>query len=161
METGLPRKSYLWSMVLAGAGFLLLGFLLVGQFADVPQGLRVTSLALGPWGPICLIVGFLIARHVHNVNGIADRGITARATVTSIDSTGAVVNGRPVLRIAMSVAVDEVPEYPVTVRNSPPYHLVGMLRPGASIPVVVDPDAPERVLIDWKRAEREPSGSGL
>ncbi|MBP2325373.1 hypothetical protein JOF56_005758 [Kibdelosporangium banguiense] len=161
METSLPRKSYLGPTVLAVAGVLLLGFLLVCQVADVPRGLWVTSLSLSPWGPICLIVAFLVARHVRKVNRLVDHGIAARATVESIDSTSSSINGRQVLRIGMSVTVDELPEYPVTVRNAPPYHLVGMLRPGASIPVVVDPDTPEQVLIDWKRAEREPSGPGL
>lgn len=160
METGLPRKSYFWSMALVVAGALLLGFLLVGQVADVSHGLWVTSLALSPWGPICLIVGFLMARHASKVNRLVRSGITARATVTSIDSTGSVINGRPVLRLGISVNVDDMPAFPAKVRNAPPSHLVGMLRPGASIPVVVDPDTPERVLIDWKRAERETSPGG-
>jgi hypothetical protein len=157
MEIGLPRKSYLGSMVLVVAGVLLLGFLLVGQVADVPHGLWVTTLALSPWGPICLIVAFLVARHVRKVNRLVDHGIAARATVESIDSTSSNINGRQVLRIGMLVTVDELPRYPVTIRNAPPYHLVGMLRPGVSIPVVVDPDTPEHALIDWKRAERETS----
>jgi hypothetical protein len=164
METGLPRKSYFWPMVLVVAGVLLLGFLLVCQVADVPHGLWVTSLSLSPWGPICLIVALLMARHVRKVNRLVDHGISARATVRSIDSTSSNINGRQVLRISMSVTVDELPQYEVTVRNAPPYHLVSMLRPGVSIPVVVDPDTPERVLIDWKKAEWESSpnsGAGL
>jgi hypothetical protein len=164
MEKGLPRKSYFWSMVLVATGVLLLAFLLVCQVADVSHGLWATSLALSPWGPICLIVGFLMARHVRKVNRLVDHGISARATLESIGGAVANINGRPMLRLAVSVNVDDMPPYPATVYNVPPYHLTNMLRPGTSLPVVVDPESPERVLIDWKRAEWETSpnsGPGL
>ncbi len=43
------------------------------------------------------------------------------------------------------------------MRNAPPIHLVGMLRPGVGLPVKVDPGRPERLLVDWAQAERETS----
>jgi hypothetical protein len=152
----MSRKSFLWPTVLLVAGVVLCAFALVGALSD-SAALFATGLALSPWGPICLIVGALLARHVRKVNRLADSGVAAKGVVQSIDSTNSSVNGRSVLRIGLAVSIDGQAPYPVSVRNAPPYHLVGMLRPGVSIPVVVDPERQEHVLIDWKRAERETS----
>jgi hypothetical protein len=157
--TDMPEKSLLWPIILLALGTLLTGFTLVTLLVPASDVARVIGLALSPWGPICLIIGALIARHAAKVNRLVRTGIPAEATVTSIDSTGSVVNGRPVLRIGMSVPVPGQQPHIGSIRNAPPYHLVSMLRLGASIPVMVDPADPSRFLIDWKQAER--SGSGF
>jgi hypothetical protein len=156
---GFPRKSFLWPAVLLGAGVFLCLFTLAGALSG-SDALFATGLALSPWGPICLIVSALLARHVRKVNRLADHGVAARGMVKSIDGTSSSVNGWAVLRIGLTVTVSGQAGYPVTVRNAPPYHLVSMLRPGTSIPVIVDPHRQGQVLIDWKRAEWETSPGG-
>jgi hypothetical protein len=155
----MTRKSFLWPGVLLVAGVVLCVFTLVGALSD-STALFATGLALSPWGPICLVVAALLARHVRKVNRLVDSGIAGRGTVQTIDATNSSVNGRSVLRIGLAVSVDGRAVYPATVRNAPPYHLAGMLRPGASIPVVVDPQHQDQILIDWKRAEQETSPGG-
>lgn len=158
-QPGIQPKNYLWPVVLIAVGGLLTGAAVVAIVGGMAPVARTIGLALSPWGPICMIVGGLIAGHVSKVNRLARSGIPVQATVTSIDSTNSSMNGRPVLRIGMTVSVPGKQPHTGSIRNTPPYHLVSLLRPGASIPVVADPDDPSRFLIDWKRAER--SGSGL
>lgn len=114
-------------------------------------------LAVGPLGPIALVAWWLVRRHRRRERFMRDNGIPARATITAIRATGASINSRPVLLLDVSVAVPGRPAYPATVRNAPPIHLVGMLRPGVGLPVKVDPGRPERLLVDWAYAERETS----
>lgn len=59
------------------------------------------------------------------------------------------------LRITLSINVPGRPASEVSIRNAAPYHLVGMLRPGANLPVLVDPDDPRNAMIDWPTVERE------
>jgi hypothetical protein len=110
-----------------------------------------------PLGPIALVAWWLIRRHRRWVRFMEDNGIPARATITAIRATGSSVNARPVLLLDVSVAVPGRLAYQTTVRNAPPIHLVGMLRPGVGLPVKVDPGRPERLLVDWAQAESETS----
>ena len=150
-----------WLTVLLAVGVLLTLLTAFALVASLPYGLWVTALALSPWGPIALVAWALLARHQRRVRRLWQLGHSARATVASLHTTGSVINGRPVLRLDLSVAVEGKPVYAATVRTAPPSHLVGMLRPELSLPVKVDPDRPERLMVDWPEAERETSpGAG-
>ncbi|MBP2325374.1 hypothetical protein JOF56_005759 [Kibdelosporangium banguiense] len=152
---GIPPKAWLLPIGLLTLGTLLTGSYLVILLSDVSQETKTIGIIINPFGSVSLAIGGVIAWQVGKLHRLARSGVTARATVTSIDTTRKVVNGRRELRIGMSVTVGELPKYQVTVRDSPPSHLVSLLHPGASIPVVAVPDAPKLVLIDWKTAERE------
>jgi len=153
-RNGWPMELLLAAGVLLTAGDLLLASLLI--FTTPPVWLW-SMLSLAPWGPIALVVWVLVDRHRRRVHRIRRTGVAGRATVRSIGGTSSVINGRPVLRLAVSVGVADRPTYQATVRNAPPSHLVGMLRPGVSLPVIADREAPARVIIDWATAERETS----
>jgi hypothetical protein len=135
-------------------GDIILIAVLVGT---TPPPWLWSVLAGSPWGPIALVAWWFIRQHRRRIRYIEDHGIPARATITAIRATGASVNARPVLLLDVSVAVPGRLAYPATVRNAPPIHLVGMLRPGVGLPVKVDPGRPERLLVDWAEAERETS----
>jgi len=146
-----------WLTVLLAVGVLLTLFTLLALVTSPPYGLRVAALALSPWGPIALVAWALIARYQRRVRRLRQVGLPARATVVSIHTTGSVINGRPVLRLELSVTVEGKPAYAAKARTAPPSHLVGMLRPNVSLPVKVDPDRPERLMVDWPQAERDTS----
>lgn len=148
-------KPSLWLTVLLAVGVLLTLLTLLALVTSPPHGLRVTALALSPWGPIALVAWALLARHQRRVSRLRQVGRSARATVVSIHTTGSVINGRPVLRLELTV--EGKPDYAAAVRTAPPSHLVSMLRPTVSLPVKVDPDRPERLMVDWPQAERETS----
>jgi hypothetical protein len=111
-------------------------------------------------GPIALIAWVLVAGYQRRVRRLHQVGRAARAKVVAIHTTSSVINGRPVLRLDLSVTVDDKPGYAATVRTAPPSHLVSMLRPNVSLPVKVGPDRPERLMVNWPQAERETSPGG-
>ncbi len=140
--------------VVLTVGDVVLVAVLVGT---TPPPWLWSVLAGSPWGPIALVAWWFIRRHRRMVRFMQDNGIPARATITAIRATGSSINARPVLLLDVSVAVPGRFPYQATVRNAPPIHLVGMLRPGVGLPVRVDPGRPERLLVDWARAELETS----
>ena len=140
--------------VILTVGDVVLIALLVGT---TPPPWLWSVLAGSPWGPIALVAWWFIRRHRRRVQFMEDNGIPARATITTIRTTGSSINSRPVLLLDVSVAVPGRAPYQATVRTAPLIHLVGMLRPGVGLPVKVDPGRPERLMVDWAQAERETS----
>ena len=141
--------------VVLTVGDVVLVAVLVGMTPPPPWLWSV--LAGSPWGPIALVAWWFIRRHRRRVRFMEDNGIPARATIAAIRTPGSTVNGRPVLFLDVLVAVPGRLAYRTTVRNAPPIHLVGTLRPGVGLPVKVDPGRPERLLVDWAQVERETS----
>jgi hypothetical protein len=142
--------------VVLTVGDIILVAVLVGT---TPPPWSWSLLAGSPWGPIALIAWWFIRRHRRRVRFMQDNGIPARATITAIRAPGSSINSRPVLHLDVLVAVPGRPVYQSVVRNAPPIHLVGTLRPGVGLPVKVDPGRPERLLVDWAQVERETSPS--
>jgi hypothetical protein len=140
--------------VVLTVGDIVLAAVLVGT---TPPPWLWSVLAGAPWGPIALAAWWFIRRHRRRVRFMEDNGIPARATIAAIRATGATINGRPVLLLDVWVAMPGHAAYQATVRNAPPIHLVGMLRPGVGLPVKVDPGRPEQLIVDWAQAERETS----
>ncbi len=110
-----------------------------------------SMLSLSPWGPIALVLWALLTRRDRLARRLAETGIRTHATITAIGQTASRIGGRPVLRLHLTVP----PNRPAAIRTAPPAHLLGALRPGVALPVLVDRDHPDRVLPDWHTAERE------
>jgi hypothetical protein len=147
-----------WPKVLLVAGVVLTAFdialILVLVLTDPPAWLP-SLLSLSPWGPIALVVRALLVRHRRMVRRLHEVGVSARGTVMTVGQSGSQLGGRPLLRISLQIEAPGRLSYATMVRNAPPYHLVGTLRPGVSLPVKIDPARRERVLIDWRGVEAE------
>lgn len=74
-------------------------------------------------------------------------GVRGRATIHSVADTGATVNDNPVVQMSMTVQTGGG-SYELTVKQPVQRLLVGMLRPGANLPVLIDPQDRERIVID-------------
>jgi hypothetical protein len=77
----------------------------------------------------------------------------ARGTVTDVRPTSSYISHRQVLRIGLSVALPGQPAYPTSLRHAPPREFAGLVRPGAALPVLVDPTNPVVVLVEWLALE--------
>lgn len=133
--------------VVLTAGLGVLVALLV--FTEPPVWLW-SMLSIAPWGPITLVLWALLARRARFVRRLTATGIRTHAPIAAIGQTASQIGARPVLRLHLLVH-----GRPVTVRSAPPAHLLGALRPGVPLPVLVDPHHPTHVLPDWSTAERE------
>lgn len=80
----------------------------------------------------------------------AGQGVRGRATVVDMHETGWTINDQPQLHLQLTVTADGGRPYPVDVTETIPLWASGRLVKGASLPVLIDPDAPEHLLVLWK-----------
>jgi hypothetical protein len=117
--------------------------------------------------------GFLLAWTV--ASGLADRvlhperldiadpaqlrrvGVAGSARVLRSERSGAGSDDRPLMDVELSVEVPGRPPYLVRRRLSVPRSVAGQLSEGQRVPVLVDPDHPDRLLLEW---ETEPALAG-
>ncbi|MGW2159046.1 hypothetical protein [Nonomuraea sp. NPDC001699] len=92
-------------------------------------------------------VPFLIM--ARNGQRLLATGIPAPAVVESMADTHMTVNDQPVVSFGLVVQPDEGPAYRVAHRQTLPRVPMGLVVPGAVLPVKVDPARPDRVRIDW------------
>jgi hypothetical protein len=146
--SGGRRALLVTGVVLTGGLLVLLAFLV---FTSPPVWLW-SMLALSPWGPIALGFWVFLARRDRFARRLRETGIRTRGTISGIGQTASRIGGRPVLRLHL-LLVDSARQ--VVVRTAPPAHLLGALRPGVALPVLVEREQRGRVLLDWHAAERE------
>ncbi|MEU1725080.1 DUF3592 domain-containing protein [Nonomuraea sp. NPDC048881] len=92
-------------------------------------------------------VPFLIM--ARNGQRLLATGIPAQAVVESMADTHMSVNDQPVVSFGLVVQPHEGPAYRVAHRQTLPRIPMGLVVPGAVLPVKVDPARPDRVRIDW------------
>jgi len=117
-------------------------------------------LVLGIWGPIALAAWAGIERGRRRAARLERVGVAALATVRAIRPGGGQVNGRALLRLDVTIAIPGRPLRDTTVRTLAPYHVIGKLRPGTTVPALADPDDPSDAWLDWSAVEPETATSG-
>lgn len=80
----------------------------------------------------------------------AGQGVRGRAIVDDMHETGWTINERPQLHLQLTVTADDGGPYQVDVTETVPLWASGRLVKGASLPVMIDPDVPEHLLVLWK-----------
>jgi hypothetical protein len=82
-------------------------------------------------------------------------GREATAVVQGIgeNSQGGIVtiNDQPLLNLQLEVHDGSVPPYPVSLDTVIPRAAVPQFQPGAVIPIKIDPENPDKIIIDWQR----------
>jgi hypothetical protein len=156
-EAGLQRRVAVTVLVL---GLVLLPFhALVWWLAtrDYPMLLRFPDnigaiVAVG-----AIVIGVVLLRRARRTAWILRDGIAAQATVVDATETGTRVNHQPQFKLRLSISRPDEPPYEVTVKRVVPFMLVPRLIAGRPLPVRVDPDRRDRVVIDWSGDSREPA----
>jgi hypothetical protein len=78
---------------------------------------------------------------------LMENGISAQAQITQITQTNMLVNRNPVALIDLSVQPPNGQPYPVRVRRVVSMFQIMQFQPGATVPVMIDPDDPQNVVI--------------
>jgi hypothetical protein len=74
-------------------------------------------------------------------------GRVGSATVMAIRDTGVTINDNPQAELDLSVALDGSAPYPVTHRQVISRIAIGGFQPGATVPVRVDPQDPQKLIV--------------
>ena len=74
-------------------------------------------------------------------------GIAGQATIRSMRDVGVVVNEMPLIEMDLQVEVPDRDPYEVTHRQVMPHSSLGTLQLGATVPVHVDPQDPNSLVI--------------
>jgi hypothetical protein len=131
--------------LMGGGGFG--GFGNLGVVAAVPA----IVFTLLPLGIVFLALWSVFTKVLGPDASKVRGGLPSTATVRATQRTSMRVNGQPVLKVDLDVAVPGRGSVPVSVRRVvPPEHLAAVAV-GATLPAVVDPHDPRRVAIDWAR----------
>lgn len=124
-----------------------------GGFGSLGPLTAVSALVLTllPLGIVFLVVWSVFSK-VLGPDAARVRGVLpTSATIRGSQRTSMRVNGQPVFKVDLDVAVPGRGSVPVSVRRVvPPEHLAAVAT-GAMLPAVVDPHDPRRVAIDWGR----------
>ncbi|MEV4013643.1 DUF3592 domain-containing protein [Nonomuraea angiospora] len=105
----------------------------------------------------CVGLPFLIASWTGRQ--LLATGIAAQAVIESMADTGVTINGQPLVSFVLGVRMRDGQVHRVTHRQSLPRLPMGMVVPGAVVPVKVDPQRRDRVRIDWASWRPAPYGA--
>lgn len=133
--------------LLYGSAACVIGAVLVG--GDGRMAFVTAGMALGIAG----LVFFMIGRQTAGLSALTSemrlRGRPGTARVVAIGDTGVTVNNDPVARFTLDVTVGDAIPYRAEIRQLVSRVAIGSFQPGATVPVLVDPDDPQQVVIDF------------
>ncbi len=125
---------------------------LVAVFLVGGQG-RMAFVTIGLATGISGVVFFMIGRQTAGLSAMTQKmravGKPGTATVVGIGDSRVTVNNDPVVAFTLDVTVDDGIPYRVETRQLVSRVAVGFFQPGARVPVIVDPDDPQQVVIDF------------
>lgn len=98
-------------------------------------------------GPLDEQVRDAMRRQAETAQRLLATGRPGTATVTAMRDTGVTVNDNPQVELDLDVAVEGMPVFPVTHRQVISRLAVAGFRPGATVPVRVDPQHPRTLMI--------------
>ena len=75
-------------------------------------------------------------------------GLSGQATIVSLHEGGPYVNQRPTITMELEVELIAREPYRAQARQPVGRLVIGRLQPGATIPVRVDPEDPQKVVVD-------------
>jgi hypothetical protein len=101
-----------------------------------------------------LFVGWVMTARSHAASRLLRAGDAGRARVVELVQTGTLINEQATVRITMLVDLPGQPTYAATTKTTMPTVFLGQVQPGAIVAVRVDPQNPQRVVIDWAGARQ-------
>lgn len=130
-----------------------------GNVCDNPQlGYLIAGLTLGFIGLLFTSMSWFGGRMLRREAAFRERARPGRGTVVTVEQPGnALVNNQPLLSFGIKVMPDSGAPYEVTHRTTVSPLMMSQVKvaPGVELPLLVDPDNPNNVRIDWDAALQE------
>lgn len=107
----------------------------------------ILGLILLMWGVTSGIIMYIFHRIGKKAQRMREVGIDGVAQIESMEQTGVKINSQPQVRMKLTVKVPGKDPYEVEVKKVVAVTDLGLVKPGASLRVKVDPDDPNNVHI--------------
>lgn len=95
------------------------------------------------------LVTWLRVRSASRTAHFLKNGIPAKARVISAEQTSIRINEKPVIKYEFEIEQEGRPSFTKKVRKATPQVLIPQLQPGKTIPALIDPLAPSKVLLQF------------
>lgn len=112
-------------------------------------GLGITALTFIPVGLVFSAIGLVSAANARRDARLGRVGLRGRATIEAVSNTNVTVNDNPMVKLELAVQVSGRSPYRLSKRATVPRLAAGLLAPGATVPVRVDPEDPDEMRIEW------------
>ena len=134
-------------------------FVVVGLNAPAAAGgMFLTAGILGVVGVVLLIIALRIAAGTADADRVSRTGLVGTAQITGLTQTGMFLNQNPQVKLDLLVQVPGRAPYPASRKEFVPLIMLSQISPGASLPVKVDPNNPNDVVIQWDQPQATASG---
>jgi hypothetical protein len=124
----------------------------VGYFVDMVPGaslsLVITGVSLVPFGAIFFGIGFWLKKAAAKAERIRVHGIAGTGRVLGAGPTGLAINNVPQMRFDLSIQLPGRAPYNASTKMLGGMQLMMVMRPGAEVPVRVDPQDLNEVIIE-------------
>lgn len=135
-----------------GALFVLMAgafFVVTGTTSSIVGGVFVlTAVIFGLTGLALMGVDQWLASRRRRARRLRAAGKRGSATILSVSDSNVTINNDPMVNLRLQVHIPNHPPYEVTKRQVISRIAVGQFVPGAVLPVLVDPEDPDDVMID-------------
>lgn len=95
------------------------------------------------------LVWFAVARGLYTSARdrawLAEHGLRGQARIVAVKETGIRLNHQPFFDLDVLVELGDRPAYPARFRQLVPMHQLGLLQPGATLEVRIDPRNPQKL----------------
>ena len=95
------------------------------------------------------LVTWLRVRSASRTEHFLSNGIPAKARVVSVSQTNMRINEKPVIKYEFEIEQEGRPSFIKKVRKATPQVLIPQLQPGKTIPALIDPLAPTKVMLQF------------
>jgi hypothetical protein len=119
----------------------------------------VTAAILGVTGVGLLFWGVAWWKKAANTQRLKVEGIPGQARVLGVRQTGLYVNNQPQVELRLQVSTPVHGGYEATRKEIVPLVMIGRLSSGQPLPVKVDANDPQDLMIDWESAFQVPAGT--
>lgn len=135
--------------LLLAAGFFVIGFKVPGAAA----GMYLTGGILGVVGVVLLLIGLRVAAGSADADRVSRTGLPGSAQVTALTQTGMFLNENPQVKMDLLVQVTGKSPYTASRKEFIPLIMLSQISPGSTLPVKVDPNNANDVVIQWNQPQ--------
>ncbi|HEX9823685.1 MAG TPA: DUF3592 domain-containing protein [Actinomycetota bacterium] len=140
-----------WLWITAVIELVVAAGLLAGGLA-VPEakgGLWLTAAILGSVSLALLVWAGKWSARYKEAQRISATGLPAQARIVGMSQTGVYLNEQPQVELTLELSTAVQGPYQVTLKEWVPLIMLGRLTSGQPLPVKVDPQNPQNVIIEW------------